>query len=142
MKPRRLDHIVLAVHDLTAALDAWSRTFGLQAERHTPDDAHMELGLLRFAGNDPAGAFLELVAVTGEPALSGAERVARHLDQHGEGMFSISLEVPDLDAAVAELTAAGLPVSGPDRGALPNTRVARIPRGSAHGTAIQLIQRS
>jgi hypothetical protein len=50
------------------------------------------------------------------------------------------LEVDDLDATVAELRSRTVDVSDPEPGAWPNTRLARIPRGSAHGVAIQLIE--
>ena len=152
MTIRRLDHLVLAVQTITDALAAWRDALELPTgEPHQPERTHMQIAGLpldRSAG----GAFLELVQPT-EPS----HRVARFLAGRGEGMFSISLEVDDLDATVAALRARGIPVSDPipgpggggDRspersrraGVYPGTRVARIPRTDAHGVAIQLIER-
>jgi hypothetical protein len=82
-------------------------------------------------------AFLELAQPT-----SDAHRVARFLADRGEGMFSISVAVDDLDATVAGLRSRSVQVSDPEPGAWPGTRLARIPRGSANGVAIQLIERA
>ncbi|MCH7811575.1 MAG: VOC family protein [Chloroflexi bacterium] len=132
MDLRRLDHIVLAVEETAPAVAAWRNALGLEAETtEQPDGTHMELTAL------PVGdAFLELVQPT-----TPDHRVARYLAERGEGMFSLSVEVDDLDGAVRELQAKGVPVSPPERGVLPNTRVARIPREAAHGVALQLIER-
>jgi methylmalonyl-CoA/ethylmalonyl-CoA epimerase len=138
-----LDHLVLAVRDLAAAGEAWSRTLGLRAEvPYTPENSHLALSRLLTggAGGPPSHAeeaFLELAQPT-----TADHRVARFLDERGEGMFSISLRVDDLDATVAALRARGLPVSDPELGAWPDTRLARIPRARAHGVAIQLIERA
>ena len=144
MTIERLDHLVLAVQDITNALASWQHTLDLSAEpSYHPDATNMLLAFLpldRDRGG-PAlsaveGAFIELVQPT-DPS----HRVARFLADRGEGMFSISLQVDDLDAAVRDLRARGLPVSDPEPGVLPNTRVARIPRAQGHGLAIQLIER-
>ena len=132
---RRLDHIVLAVRDLGPAAQAWLQTLGLRAEpAYRPEGSHLELARLPL---DAEGAFLELARPTTEQ-----HRVARFIDDRGEGMFSLSLEVDDLDATVQQLRARGVTVSDPEPGAWPNTRLARIPRAAAHGVALQLIQRS
>jgi 4-hydroxyphenylpyruvate dioxygenase-like putative hemolysin len=133
----RLDHLVLAVHAITDALAAWRHALDLTAgEPHRPARTHMQIAALPL-DSDAGGAFLELVQPT-DPS----HRVARFLDATGEGMFSISLEVDYLDATVAQLRDRGLPVSDPEPGVYPNTRVARIPRASAHGVAVQLIERA
>ena len=147
---RRLDHLVLAVQELAPALDAWVHAFGLRPEPpYRPPGSHLELARLPVGG--PDAPFLELVAVAGEPALparrggsesEGTHRVARFLAERGEGMFSLSVEVADLDAAVRDLQAKGVALSGPEPGVWPGTRLARIPRASAHGVAVQLIERT
>ncbi len=140
---QRLDHLVFAVQEMAPALAGWARAFGLRPDPapYQPPGTHMELGVLRLregpALSEVEGAFLELVRPT-----SAGHRVARFLAERGEGMFSVSLQVDDLDAAVRGLRAKGVPVSEPEPGVYPGTKVARIPRASAHGVAVQLIQRA
>lgn len=132
MKITRLDHLVLAVENIDAAAQAWASTLGLKVESTVePPNTHMELAFIPTGDN-----FLELVRPT-----TDSHRVAHHIAERGEGMFSVALEVDDVDAAVAELRANGVEISDPEAGVLPKTRVARIPRASAHGVAIQLIER-
>ncbi len=130
---RQLDHIVLATSGIAAAGQAWLAAFGVQAEPpYHPDPSHLELAKLQLA----ADAFLELARPT-----TDNHRVARFIADRGEGMFSISLQVDEIEKTVADLRARGVDVSDPEPGAWPNTRLARIPRASAHGVAIQLIER-
>ena len=137
MRLQRLDHLVLAVQDLAQAAVAWGEVFGLQAEQtYRPEGAQMELALLPVGEPDRLGAFLELVQATAED-----HRVARFIDERGQGMFSISIQVDDLDGAVRELRTKGVDVSQPEVGPLPDTRVARIPPEAAHGVPVQLIER-
>jgi methylmalonyl-CoA epimerase len=129
---KRLDHVVVAVRELEEAAQDWERSLGLKVER-----------VLQPAGRDvrlaslPAGnAFVELA----QP-LTSDHPLAAFMDERGEGMFSLCIEVDDLEAAVAELRGRGVHVSDPERGLWEGTRVARIDRQSAHGVAIQLLQR-
>jgi catechol 2,3-dioxygenase-like lactoylglutathione lyase family enzyme len=134
MTIRRLDHIVLATSDIAQAAQAWLAAFDVQAEPpYRPDGSHMELAKLPLA----AGAFLELARPTTDD-----HRIARFIADRGEGMFSISLHVDDIDKTVADLRSRGVDVSDPEPGAWPNTRLARIPRAAANGVAVQLIERS
>jgi catechol 2,3-dioxygenase-like lactoylglutathione lyase family enzyme len=133
MTIRQLDHIVFATSDIAAAAQAWLAAFDVPAEPpYQPEGSHLELAKILL----DAGAFLELA----HPATDD-HRLARFIAERGEGMFSISIEVDDLDATVAELRSRTADVSDPEPGAWPNTRLARIPRGTAHGVAIQLIER-
>ena len=165
---QRLDHIILAVQQLQEAAADWARVLGLQAQTpHHPEGSHLQLARLPLSDSDAGGPFLELVAVGGGPGRSDSERpalsesegphrsekrgpegserphrLARFIADRGEGMFSISLEVDDLDTAVAELRAKDIPVSDPEPGSWPGTRLARVPRASAHGVAVQMIERA
>jgi methylmalonyl-CoA epimerase len=130
---KRIDHVVIATEDLEEAARLWERNLGLKAEEpFQPQGAGLRVARL------PVGdAFLELV----QPA-SPEGRFAEQLRQRGEGIFSISIEVDDLDAAVAYLREKGARVSDPEPGIWPGSRVARVSQESAHGVPIQLIQRS
>ena len=134
MTIHQLDHVVVATSDIIEAAQAWLAALGVQAETpYQPPGSHLELAKLPL----DSGAFLELARPT-----TDGHRLAKFIDDRGEGLFSISLEVDDLNTTVAELRSRDVEVSDPEPGAWPNTRLARIPRASAHGVAIQLIERS
>ncbi|HYM14316.1 MAG TPA: VOC family protein [Dehalococcoidia bacterium] len=127
-----LDHLVISTSDLEAAAGTWAGTLGLAvSEMLEPDGAHLRLATL------PAGnAFIELI----QP-LTEDHRIARTIAERGPGMFSIAIEVDDVEAAVRDLRAKGVVVSDADGGIFAGTRIARIDKFSANGVAIQLIQR-
>jgi catechol 2,3-dioxygenase-like lactoylglutathione lyase family enzyme len=126
---KALDHVVLATADLDATAEKWRGVLGMRVtETIEPEGSHLRLAKI------PAGnTFIELAQ-----ALTPDHRVA----ERGPGMFSIAVEVDDLDAAVADLRSKGVPVSEPEAGVWPETRIARINRSAANGVSIQLIQRS
>ncbi len=130
---RRIDHVVIATGDLEDAAAKWERNLGLKP------DASLErpLGAGFKVARLPVGdAFLELiqpVAATG--------RFVEQFEERGEGLFSISIEVDDLDGAVAYLRDKGARVSDAEPGIWPGSRVARVSHTSTHGVSIQLIQR-
>lgn len=133
MKVKKLDHVVIAVEDLDDALALWERNVGLKP------DASLDhpLGAGFKVSRLPIGeSFLELVQPVEEKG-----RFYEQVQERGEGLFSISIEVEDLDAAVAHLRGRGAQVSDPEAGIWPDSRVARVNQGSAHGVSIQLIQR-
>lgn len=129
----RLDHVIIASRDAEAAARTWERNLGLRAEpAFQPPDSHLRL--VRLTVGDAA---VELA----QP-LTADHRVARFMDEWGEGMFSIAVEVEDLENLVAQLRSKGVRVSRIEARPWEGTRVARINRRSAHGVAIQLIERS
>ena len=132
-KFKRIDHIVIATEDLDAASALWERNVGL-----TPDKSlDRPLGAGFKVARLPIGdSFLELVQPVAEKG-----RFYEQCQERGEGMFSISLEVDDLDDAVRYLRSKDAKVSAPEPGIWPGSRVARINHASAHGVSIQLIER-
>ena len=129
---KRLDHVVVAVKELEEAARAWEHNLGLKAEPvFEPAGSN-----LRLASLPTGNAFVELA----QP-LAPDHRLAAFVEERGEGMFSLSMEVDDLEAAVAELRGRSVDVSDPEPGVWEGTRVARISPQSAHGVPIQLIER-
>ena len=114
---QRIDHVVIASEDTAETARLWERNLGLKAESpYKPASAGFQVARL------PVGdAFLELV----QP-LSEGGGLAEELRKGGEGLFSLSIEVDDLEAAVAYLRERGASVSDPESGIWPDTRVARI----------------
>lgn len=127
-----LDHVVVSTSDLDATLAKWSANLDLQAsDVLRPEGTHFRLARL------PAGpSFIELVQPTTDD-----HRLAQSIAQRGQGMFSVSLRVDDLDAAVRDLRAKGVQVSDPEPGVWAGTRIARIHKTDANGVSVQLIQR-
>jgi catechol 2,3-dioxygenase-like lactoylglutathione lyase family enzyme len=126
-----LDHVVLSTDDLEATKAKWSSILDLYAsESGRPKGTGFRVAKL------PAGnAFVELV----QP-ISGGHHIARRMAEHGQGMYSISVRVDNLDAAVADLRAKGVPVSDAEPGIWSGTRIARIPKAAANGVSLQLIE--
>lgn len=131
---KRIDHVVIATEDVEDAARLWHRNLGLKpdASLDRPLGAGFEVARL------PVGdAFLELV----QPVVHEG-RFYEQFKERGEGMFSISVEVDDLDEAIGHLRGKGAKVSGAERGIWPGSRVARVSHESTHGVSIQLIERT
>jgi hypothetical protein len=61
--------------------------------------------------------------------------------QRPPGLNSMcSFEVPDIDAVVAQIRAAGVEVPDPRIGTLPGTRVTTVPAATMSGLNLQLLQ--
>jgi catechol 2,3-dioxygenase-like lactoylglutathione lyase family enzyme len=133
MQLKKIDHVIIATNDLDDALRLWERNVGLK------EDAELEhpLGAGFKAARLPIGdSFLELV----QP-VEQSGRFHDQVQERGEGLFSVSLQVDDLDDAVAYLREKGATVSDPEPSIWPGARLARINHHSAHGVSIQLIER-
>ena len=133
MKAKKLDHVVIATQDLEDALRLWDRNVGL-----TPDTSlEKPLGSGFKVARLPIGdSFLELVQPVEE---SG--RFYEQVKERGEGLFSISVQVEDLDEAVAYLRGKDIKVSDPEPSIWPDARLARVNRKHTHGVSLQLIER-
>ena len=130
---KRIDHVVMATDDMADAVAKWERNLGLRVDERMsrPQGAAFDLALL------PVGdAFLELLQSVEEEG-----RIAQLVKERGEGLFSISVEVDDLNEAVTYLRDKGAQVSDPEQGIWPGSRVARVSQSSTHGVPIQLIER-
>lgn len=138
MKIKSLDHIVFIVDSLQDAAAAWKETLGLTVgEELESEGLQGVLGLVPVGLPDANSGFIELAQPGGaEGPLAGM------LAERGGGMLSLSLEVDDIDAAVAELKSKGVEITDVVQGPLPNSRVARFGPGATHGVRMQLIERA
>ena len=130
---KRIDHVVIATEDLADAAAKWERNLGLRVEERVNRPLGSGFDVARLPVGD---AFIELVQPVEEEG-----RFAEQFKERGEGFFSISIEVDDLDEAVAYLRGKGARVSDPEEGIWPGSRVARVSEASTHGVPIQLIER-
>lgn len=133
VKVKKLDHVVIATADIEDALAQWERNVGLKADA----SLNQPLGAGFKVSRLPIGeSFIELVQPVEEKG-----RFYEQFEERGEGLFSISVEVEDLDSAVEHLRGKGARVSDPEPSIWPGARVARINRQYTHGVSIQLIER-
>jgi len=133
LKVKKLDHVIIATEDVEEAAALWEKNLGLKR------DAALEhpLGAGFKVARLPIGdAFLELVQPVEKEG-----RFYEQFQQRGEGMFSISVEVEDLDEAVSFLRDKDVKVSDPEPSIWPGARLARINHEYTHGVSIQLIER-
>jgi methylmalonyl-CoA/ethylmalonyl-CoA epimerase len=104
MKVRRFDHITIAVNDLDAAIETFTRCFNLQAkDRRRVEHLGMENVFLPFGD----GA-IELAAPLKDA--DAADHVQRFLERRGEGMMNLCMTVEDVDAAITHLKKCGVRV--------------------------------
>ncbi len=130
---KRIDHVVIATEDLADAAAKWERNLGLRVEERLSRPLGSGFDVARLPVGD---AFIELVQPVEEKG-----RFAEQFKERGEGLFSISIEVDDLDGAVGYLRGKGARVSDPEPGIWPGSRVARVSQASTHGVSLQLIER-
>ncbi len=130
---KRIDHVVIATEDLADAAAKWERNLALRVQERVSRPLGSGFDVARLPVGD---AFVELVQPVEERG-----RFAEQFRERGEGLFSISIEVDDLDGAVGYLRGKGARVSDPEPGIWPGSRVARVSQASTHGVSLQLIER-
>lgn len=128
----KIEHIALAVSDLDAAIAHYADVWGLEvSHRERVEDQGVEEAML------PLGeSYLQLLGPTGPDTTVG-----KFIARRGEGLHHIAYEVPDLEAALAELKAAGVPLidETPRRGGRGHMVAFVHPKGN-HGLLVELIQ--
>jgi methylmalonyl-CoA epimerase len=129
----KIDHIGIAVRDLTAARRIWEEALGLAVD-HVEEVASEKV---RTAFLTVGESRLELLEST-----SPEGPIAKFIAKRGEGVHHVCFRVDDVEAALALARAAGLAVIGeaPRPGAH-GARVAFLHPGSAGGVLIELAER-
>ena len=104
MKTNRLDHLSIAVRDLEAARSVWEPVLG----KTEPDDCYVDesekIRVARYWIGEIGFELMESTTPDGE--------VAKFIENHGEGLMLISLNVDSTRAAVDELKEQGYPIIG------------------------------
>ena len=130
MQARRIDHVVIAVPDLEAAVETYQENFALEVVRGGEVPA---LGI-RNAFLPIGDAEIELVT-----PLTTQGPVADFLEKRRSGLYLLALEVEDLDAALTTLQAQGIRVNVATGSA--GQRLAFVSPRATHGVLLQLIER-
>ncbi len=130
MKVLGIDHIGIAVQNLDEALRFYTETLGLPASPVQDSPEHgLRIARVRIGDID-----LELIE-----AQDWERTTQRHLPYKGPGVYHFGLRVADVDAAVAELEHAAVPLIDhvPREG--DNLRVSFQHPDAAHGALIELV---
>lgn len=130
----RLDHIGIAVADLTAAEDLISRLLGRKPyKRETIAAQHVVTSF--FTAGDTA-AKLELVAAKGEQG-----PIHKYIEKRGPGIHHLAFEVDDIVCEMERLAADGFELlqEAPSRGA-DNKLVCFLHPRSTNGVLVEICQ--
>ena len=127
-----LDHIGIAVKDLSAALAFYRDALGLDIE--APEEVASQRVRAHFV---PVGeAKLELLEAT-----AADSPIAKYVDKRGPGLHHITLRVDDIEAALAQLKAHGAKlIDQKPRPGAEGSLVAFVHPASAHGVLVELKQ--
>src|SRR5437879_6163986 len=127
-----LDHVGIAVKDVSAALAFYRDALGLEIE--PPEDVTSQRVRAYFV---PVGeSKLELLEAT-----AADSAIAKYVDKRGPGLHHSTLRVDDIGAALAQLKARGARlVDEHPRPGAEGALVAFIHPSSAHGVLVELKQ--
>ena len=99
MKVEKIDHICIAVKDLSKAQKIFEDIFDLEADIAYVVEKEKIKGVRYYIG-DVAFELLESTSPDGD--------VAKFIESKGEGVFLISFKVPNVEAVLAELREKGV----------------------------------
>src|ERR1700730_6873254 len=125
-----LDHIGIAVKELSAALAFYRDALGLEIE--APEEVASQHVRAHFV---PVGeSKLELLEATDRESA-----IAKYVEKRGPGLHHMTLRVEDIHAAVAQLKSRGVRmVDEQARPGAEGATIALIHPSSAHGVLIEL----
>ena len=126
----RIHHVGVAVEDLEAAIELYTKSFGAQLTHRASNDE------LKAAFLAAGAAEVELLEPVGEDS-----PVGKFLARRGPGLHHIAVAVPDIDKAMADARAEGLEMIDQEpRIGLHGTRIAFIHPRSVGGVLTELVE--
>jgi methylmalonyl-CoA/ethylmalonyl-CoA epimerase len=134
MKLRNIDHIGIAVSNLTESLAFWQSALGI--ELHGIEEVAEQKVRTAFLPVDDTE--VELLEPTGPDS-----SVAKFIEKRGEGLHHVAIRVDNIDAALAELKAKGVQLIDevPRKGA-GGARIAFVHPKATHGVLLELCERT
>ncbi len=133
MQALGIHHLGVAVEDIDAAVETYTRLYGAELEhRDRVEEQGVEAASVRVGGSR-----VELLGALGEDT-----PVGRFLAKRGPGMHHVAYEVADVAASLDELAAEGVELldERPRRG-LFGLQVAFLHPDAAHGVLSELVSR-
>ncbi|MHB1847302.1 MAG: methylmalonyl-CoA epimerase [Deltaproteobacteria bacterium] len=101
MKKLGLNHVAVAVKDLPSAIAFYEEVLGLTCEhRERVEDQAVDAAIF-----GKGQGRIELIS-----PFTPDSGVAKFLEKRGEGLHHLCIDVPDLEQALAEMKARGLPL--------------------------------
>lgn len=128
----RIDHVGIAVEELEPSLELWGQRMEMRlAHREVVSEQGVEAALL-----DVGEGHVELLAPLGPET-----PVGKFLAKRGPGLHHVAYQVSDIDATLASLAAAGMPlIDREPRIGIRESRVAFLhPRGTG-GVLTEIVQ--
>jgi methylmalonyl-CoA/ethylmalonyl-CoA epimerase len=128
----RIDHIGIAVEELDAAIALHEGAYGMEVvHRETVAEQGVEAVLLDVGENH-----VELLAPLGPDT-----PVGKFLAKKGPGLHHVAYQVPDIDAALGELRAAGLRlIDETPRTGIRSSRVAFLHPSATGGVLTEIVE--
>lgn len=127
-----VDHVVIAVKDLDAAVGRYETIYGTNvSDRSEAPAAGMAMAFFRFADS-----YLELVSATGDQG-----PIAKRLAEQGEGVHLVAMKVDDIDKTLEDLRAKGIRLVGDPGPGNPVKGQVFIHPSMTGGVLTQLVQR-
>ena len=128
---KKLNHIAIAVDDITEALDFWENALGVKLDHM--EDVPSQKAKVAFL---PVGeSEIELVQPTSQDT-----GTAKFLQSRGPGMHHLCFEVDDIDGMLAGLKAKGIRLINEEPLEMEGRRMAFIHPKSASGVLIELYE--
>lgn len=127
-----VDHVVVAVKDLDAAVGNYEAIFGTPvSERTEAPAAGMKMAFFRFPDS-----YVELVS-----NIDDQGPIAKRLTERGEGVHLIAMKVDDIDKTLAELRAKGVRLVGDPGPGNPVKGQVFVHPSATGGVLTQIVQR-
>jgi methylmalonyl-CoA/ethylmalonyl-CoA epimerase len=128
----RIDHVGVAVEDLDAAIALHETTYGMAlVHREVVEEQGVEAVLL-----DVGEGHVELLR-----PLSADTPVGKFLSRRGPGLHHVAYQVPDIEAVLRDLSAAGVELIDTEpRTGIRNSRVAFLHPRSSSGVLTEIVQ--
>lgn len=133
---QRIDHVGVAVADLDAAIEFYSRVFGMRCVHVETNEEQGVREAMMSAGPDPSGGCVQLLAPLGPDST-----IAKFLDRNGPGVQQVAYTVADVDKAGAALRARGVRLlyDEPRRGTA-GSRINFVHPKDAGGVLVELVE--
>ena len=133
MNLKNIDHIGIAVTDIEAALDFWTKTLGI--ELHGVETVEEQKTKTAFLPVDDTE--IELLQGTTEDS-----PVAKFIEKKGTGVHHIAIRVENLEEALAELAAKGVQlIDKTPRIGAGGAKIAFVHPKATNGVLLELCQR-